>query len=86
MKPATILLLLGAAVAVYLYTQKTDNTQGNQGAGGGTPSGSGTATDRQGDNTGNAPGSGGTILADNTSSGSDLAAENYVQDRVSGHY
>ena len=84
MKPTTILLLLGLG-ALYFYTKNQGAQDENQNAGGGTPSGSGTAPDQQGDSRGNAPGSGGQIVADNTSSGNS-SNENFVQDRVSGHY
>ena len=76
MKPTTILLLAAAAIGIYMYTKKAD-TSTDQRAGGGTP------TDTY-DASGNPLGAGGQVVADNTTS--NASAENYVQDRVSGHY
>ena len=83
MKPTTILLLAAAAIGIYIYTKKAE-TSTDQSAGGGTPTDKKDAPTDTYDASGNPLGAGGQVVADNTAS--NAAAENYVQDRVSGHY
>lgn len=82
MKPTTILLLAAAAIGIYVYTKKANNN--NQDAGGGLPTDKKDAPTDTYDSDKNPLGAGGQVVADNTATND--AAENYVHDRLNGHY